>query len=81
MRLRGVGLIALSVPLWVYVIWHLKTISESSFEYELGSVAMPFPVGLKLAGLFALGFAVEGILLLVGDAMRWRGAKSVQRNP
>jgi hypothetical protein len=81
MRVRGVGFLALSVPLWVYVIWDLKAISESSFEYELGSVAMPFPVGLKLAGLLALGFAVAGILLLVGDAVRWRGAKAFQRSP
>jgi hypothetical protein len=80
MRLRGLAFLALALPLWGYVIWFIKTVLESPYGYELGSVAMPFPVELQIAELFALGFAVLGIFLLVADGIRWLKDRSAQRN-
>jgi hypothetical protein len=71
MRIRGLILILLSVPGWMYVIHIYNIVKKSPFAYEFGSVAWPTPLPFRVVGIFAELSLLIGALLLAFDFIRW----------
>jgi hypothetical protein len=62
----GVGLILASVPAWVFLLWSLHRLGAPTGDsYELGTVAMPYPTPIRVAGIFALISTLVGLLLVL----------------
>jgi hypothetical protein len=71
MKMRGLILILLSVPAWIYMIHIHNIVKKSPFAYEFGLVAWPTPVAFRLAGMFAVLVVLVGASLLLSDFIRW----------
>ncbi len=71
MRKRAIPILLIAGIVW-FIYWRLvEPLWNSPFGYELGSVAWPMPLHLRLIGWAAFLSSVLGISLLVFDFVRW----------
>lgn len=70
MRKRSIAFLALALIAWL-VFWHLvNALTRGGFAYELGSVAFPMALHIRL-GITAELLSLVGLLLLTVDFACW----------
>jgi hypothetical protein len=71
MRRRSLSFLGVGLLAWV-AVWRLtESLMRTGFAYELGSVAYPVPMYLRLMDAFALAASLSGLCLLAFDFVRW----------